>query len=44
MSYNKEKKAFDTTAQRIVKASKGKLTHKQACDRLRRAINKENNK
>lgn len=44
MSYDNEKKAFDKTAKRIVEASKGQLTHRQAADRLRKAIQKEQNK
>lgn len=41
MSYNKEKQAFDRTVKRIIDGSKGKVSHKEASNRLRQAIDKQ---
>ena len=44
MSYEKKKLAFDRATKRIVQATNGRLTTKEAQNRLRKAIQKRENK
>ena len=44
MSYDNDKKAFDKATQRIIKASAGRMSHREATERLRKAIDRSKKK
>lgn len=43
MSYDNEKKAFDKTVNKIITSTGGRMSHREASDRLRKAIDKQKN-
>jgi hypothetical protein len=43
MSYDNDKKAFDKATAKIIKATGGRMSHHEASNRLRKAIDRQKN-